>query len=229
MGKTDRSVALKEGMNRGIILAGGTGTRLLPLTNGINKHLLPIGREPMIFNPVRQLLNAGLSNILIITGTEDMGAVANMLGDGSAFNGEFTYRPQTEPGGTAQALSLAEDFANGERIVVALADTVGSTSVSPFVEEFRCQGSGARTLARDVPDPTMYGIAEFDGERIISVEERPKSPKSNYAILGYFMFDSQVFDIIRQVEVSERGELEMACVLNEYAERGELECDIVSG
>ena len=227
--ENENALRLEEGMNRGIILAGGTGTRLLPLTNGINKHLLPVGREPMIFNPARQLVNAGLSNILIITGTEDIGAVANMLGDGSAFNAEFTYRPQNEPGGTAQALSLAEDFANGERIVIVLADTVGSTSIRPFVESFRRQGSGARTLARHVPDPTMYGIAEFDGQRIVSIEERPKSPKSNYAILGYFMYDEQVFDIIRQVKVSERGELEMTCVLNEYAGRHELECDIVSG
>ena len=217
------------GKSKGIILAGGSGTRLLPLTRGINKHLLPVGREPMIFNSIRQLVNAGLSNILIITGTEDMGAVANMLGDGSEFDATFTYRPQNKPGGTAQALSLAEDFANGERIIVALADTVGRKTIRPFVESFRCQGSGARTLARDVPNPKMYGIAEFDGEQIISIEERPKVPKSNYAILGYFMYDEQVFDIIRQVNVSKRNELEMTCVLNEYIKRSELQCDVVSG
>ena len=224
-------MAEKKSINKskGIILAGGTGTRLLPLTRGINKHLLPVGREPMIFNPVRQLVNAGLSNILIITGTEDIGSIANMLGDGSEFNAAFTYRPQNKPGGTAQALLLAEDFASGERVVVALADTVGRTNIRPFVESFRRQGSGARTLARDVSNPKMYGIAEFDGEQVISIEERPKAPKSNYAILGYFMFDSQVFDIIRQVKVSKRGELEMTCVLNEYIKRSKLQCDIVSG
>lgn len=218
-----------DSVKRGVILAGGTGTRLLPLTRGTNKHLLPVGREPMIFNPLKQLVSAGILNILVVTGTEDIGAVARMLGDGSEFGAEVAYRPQHEPGGTAQALALAEDFARGERIVVALADTVGRKQITSFVEAFREQVRGARTLVRAVADPQHYGIAEFRDGRIAGIQERPEQPKGNYAVLGYFMFDEWVFDIIRQIDVSERGELEMTCVLNKYIERSELRYDVVSG
>ena len=216
-------------LRRGVLLAGGTGTRLLPLTRGLNKHLLPVGREPIIVNPLKKLVAAGISDVLVITGSPDMGAISGMLGDGSDFGIHISYRPQLEPGGTAQALALAEDFAHGERIVVALADTVGRQPINVFLKTFARQSSGARTLVRNVPDPQHYGIAEFRDGRISAIEERPKSPKGNSAILGYFMFDKNVFDFIRLAKVSVRGELEMTCVLNEYVKRSKLLYDMVSG
>lgn len=215
---------------KGVILAGGTGTRLLPITLGINKHLLPVGREPMIHNPIRQLVDSGIDDILVITGKKDVGGMVNALGDGSFFDAHLTYRPQRKPGGTAEALELAEKFAHGENIVVVLADTVGRKPITPFINAFKEQSEGARTLVRRVADPENYGIAEFANGRIARIEERPyKEKMGDYAILGYFMFDDQVFDIVKQVEVSERGEREMTDVLNGYISQSKLLFDVVSG
>ncbi len=214
---------------KGVILAGGKGTRLYPLTKVTNKHLLPVGREPMIFNPIKQLVSAGITEILVVTSTEHMGDVVNLLGSGKSFSVDFTYKVQDEAQGIAHALLLAEDFAGGERIVVVLGDNIAVKSIKPYVDSFRRQKTGARALLKEVSKPTEFGIAALDEEKIISVEEKPGNPKSNYAVIGYYMYDEKVFDLIRQQKPSERGEFEITDVLNEYIKRSELEYDILSG
>jgi glucose-1-phosphate thymidylyltransferase len=214
---------------KGVILAGGKGTRLLPLTKVTNKHLLPVGREPMIYNPIKQLRAAGISDILVITSTVHMGDVVNLLGSGLEFGVQFTYRVQEEAGGIAQALALAEGFSAGERIVAILGDNVAARSIRPYVEKFRRQEHGARVLLKRVENPSDFGIAALDEQRIISIEEKPPVPMSEYAVIGYYMYDEQVFDIIRSQRMSARGELEITSVNNEYVRRQQMEYDILEG
>jgi glucose-1-phosphate thymidylyltransferase len=214
---------------KGVILAGGKGTRLLPLTKVTNKHLLPVGREPMIYNPIKQLRSAGITDILIITSTAHMGDVVNLLGSGLEFDVQFTYRVQEEAGGIAQALALAEGFSAGERIVVILGDNIAARAIRPYVDNFRRQNRGARVLLKRVENPSDFGIAALDEMRILSIEEKPRLPKSEYAVIGYYMYDEQVFDIIRRQPVSARGELEITDVNNEYIRRSEMEYDILEG
>lgn len=214
---------------RGIILAGGKGTRLEPLTTVTNKHLLPVGREPMIFNPIKQLASAGIKEILIVTSTEHMGDIVNLLGSGQQFGVDFTYKVQETAGGIAHALGLGEHFANKERIVVVLGDNIAVTSIKPYVDNFRKQEKGARVLLKEVGDPTRYGIAALDEQKIIEIEEKPGSPKTNFAVIGYYMYDNKVFDFIRQQGRSERGEFEITDVNNEYIAHSEMEYDILQG
>lgn len=214
---------------KGIILAGGKGTRLYPLTKVTNKHLLPVGKEPMIFNPIKQLISANIKDILIITSTQHMGEVVNLLGSGTEFGCSFTYKVQEEAGGIAQALALAEDFARGSKIVVILGDNIATTSIKPYVGNFLKQKIGARILLKKVGDPERYGVAAIDEQKVIQIEEKPSAPKSDHAVIGYYMYDNQVFDFIKQISPSKRGELEISSVNNIYIERNQLKYDFLEG
>ncbi|WP_046216459.1 sugar phosphate nucleotidyltransferase [Paenibacillus wulumuqiensis] len=214
---------------KGIILAGGTGTRLYPLTKVTNKHLLPVGKYPMIFYSVQKLKQAGIKDILIVTGKDHMGDVVNLLGSGHDMGVTFTYKVQDEAGGIAQALDLAEHFVGDDQMAVILGDNVFEDDITPFVENFRTQQKGAKLLLQKVHDPQRYGVAELDGEHIVSIEEKPKMPKSEYAVTGIYMFDSNVFNIVKTLKPSARGELEITDVNNAYIQRGELSFDILEG
>ncbi|MGG4212120.1 sugar phosphate nucleotidyltransferase [Paenibacillus sp. FSL L8-0638] len=214
---------------KGIILAGGTGSRLYPLTKVTNKHLLPVGKYPMIFYSVHKLKQAGINDILIVTGKDHMGDVVNLLGSGREMGVSFTYKVQDEAGGIAQALDLAEHFVGEDQMVVILGDNVFADDITPFVENFCVQQKGAKLLLQQVHDPQRYGVAELDGARIVSIEEKPQIPKSEYAVTGIYMFDSNVFDIVKTLKPSKRGELEITDVNNAYIQRGELSFDILQG
>ena len=214
---------------RGVILAGGLGTRLHPLTKVTSKHLLPVGNEPMIFHCVKQLTSAGVTDILVVTNPEYVGDFVKGLGGGAEFGCEFTYRVQEEARGIAHALALAEGFAAGGKIVVLLGDNVFESPIRPAVADFLAQGEGARVMLKRVPDPARYGVATLDGNRIVAIEEKPPHPKSDYAVVGVYFYDAAVFDIIRTVEPSTRGEYEITAVNNVYLCRGMLDYSIVRG
>ncbi len=214
---------------KGVILAGGTGSRLFPLTKVTNKHLLPVGREPMIFHPVGKLTGAGIEEILVVTGVDHMGDVVTLLGSGREFGCRFTYKVQDEAGGIAQALGLAENFAARRPLCVILGDNVFQDPVAPVVERYRRQGRGARVVLKKVPDPQRFGVAEVKGERIVSIEEKPKRPRSDLAVTGIYLYDETVFDLIRELKPSARGELEITDVNNGYLARGELWYDVFEG
>ena len=214
---------------KGIVLAGGTGSRLFPLTKVTNKHLLPVGREPMIFHPVRKLSAAGIEEILIVTGVEHMGDVVTLLGSGKDFGCRFTYKVQDEAGGIAQALGLAENFAAKELLCVILGDNIFQDPIGPYLSAFREQGRGARLLLKTVEDPQRYGVAEVEGSRVVRIVEKPKRPKSDLAVVGIYFYDSQVFDVIRTLKPSGRGELEITDVNNHYLREGSLHCDRLQG
>ena len=205
---------------KGIILAGGTGSRLYPLTKVTNKHLLPVGFNPMIYYPIEKLTEAGIDEILIVTGTEHMGDVVNLLGSGSEFNCRFTYKVQDEAGGIAQALGLAENFVGDDSMTVILGDNIFESGIGKAVKNY--PGSGAQILIKKVPDPGRFGVPILDGEKIISIEEKPDHPRSEYAVTGIYMYDSTVFDAIRHLKPSNRGELEITEVNNHYIRRGEM-------
>ena len=219
----------KDICNKGIILAGGKGTRLFPLTEITNKHLLPVGKEPMIWHCVRQLISAEVRDIMVITSTNHMGDIVNSLGSGKRFGCEFTYRVQEEAGGIAHALSMAEAFAQGQRIVVLLGDNIFERSIRPYVDEFRKQKVGARVLLKKVVDASRYGVAALDEEQVIEIEEKPAQPKSDYAVVGCYMYDDQVFDLIRAIKPSARGEMEITAVNNDYVRKGQLKYSFVEG
>lgn len=214
---------------KGIILAGGKGTRLAPLTEITNKHLLPVGKEPMLWHPVKQLISAGIREIMVITSTEHMGDVVNSLGSGRRFGCDFTYRVQEDAGGIAHALALAEQFSNHHRVVVFLGDNIFEYSIAPYVQAFAEQQGGAHVLLKEVQEPQRYGIAALDEKHILEIEEKPSQPKSSFAVLGCYMYDRQVFDIIRAIEPSRRGELEITAVNNVYIEKAMLEFSFVRG
>jgi len=214
---------------RGVVLAGGTGSRLYPLTKVTNKHLLPVGRDPMIFHPVRKLVEAGIREILIVTGTEHMGDVVGLLGSGKDFGCEFTYRVQDEAGGIAQALALARRFGRGGRLAVILGDNIFEGSIAPFAQAYRQQASGAKVLVKEVDDPGRYGVAEIDGNRVLRIVEKPKEPKSRLAVTGIYFYDETVHDVIAGLKPSGRGELEITDVNNAYIARGDLTFDVLPG
>ncbi|NBD25513.1 sugar phosphate nucleotidyltransferase [Paenibacillus glycinis] len=214
---------------KGIILAGGTGSRLYPLTKVTNKHLLPVGKYPMIFHAIVKLKQADIQDILIVTGKDHMGDVVNLLGSGRDFGLSLTYKVQDEAGGIAQALGLAQNFVNGDQMVVILGDNVFEDDIAPYAERFRSNGSGAKILIQEVPDPQRYGVPELAGYTIRSIEEKPRVPKSRYAVTGIYMYDSKVFDIIRTLEPSGRGELEITDVNNAYIRANELTYDVLRG
>jgi len=214
---------------KGVILAGGKGTRLYPLTKVINKPLIPVGEEPMICHPVRQLVGAGIKEILIVASNQNVGDITNLLGSGKDFSCEFTYRVQEEALGIANALALAENFASGEKVAVLLSDNIFERTIKTYIENFKKQKRGARILLKSVKDPKRFGVAEVDDHRILSIEEKPSQPKSNYAVLGAYFYDSQIFDIIRNISISERGEYEITSVNNEYIKQEQLKYDIIKG
>jgi glucose-1-phosphate thymidylyltransferase len=214
---------------KGVILAGGTGSRLLPLTRVTNKHLLPVGREPMIVHPIRKLTAAGVAEILIVTGVEHMGDVVNVLGSGRELGCRLTYKVQDDAGGIAQALGLAENFAGGSPVCVLLGDNVFEDDLSPSLRAFARQGGGARIVLKRVRDPGRYGVAELRQGRIVDIVEKPRRPRSDLAVTGVYFYDAAVYGIIRRLRPSARGELEITDVNNAYLRRGRLRHDLLPG
>lgn len=214
---------------KGIVLAGGTGSRLFPLTKVTNKHLLPVGRKPMIFYPIERFVAAGIQEILIVTGVEHMGDVVSLLGSGKDYGCRFTYRVQDEAGGIAQALGLAEHFVHGDSCAVILGDNIFQDDISVHVRAFDEQGRGARILLKEVSDPHRFGVAELKGDRVVGIEEKPKSPKSNMAVTGIYFYDAEVFKIVKSLKPSGRGELEITDVNNYYVKEGTLSYGMLKG
>ena len=214
---------------KGIVLAGGTGSRLFPLTKVTNKHLLPVGRKPMIYHPVEKLLEAGITEILIVTGVEHMGHVVSLLGSGKEFGCRFTYKVQDEAGGIAQALALGENFVHGDTVAVILGDNIFDDSIVEFVKDFAVQGQGAKIVLKEVEDPQRFGVAELKGDRVIGIEEKPEKPKTNWAVIGVYFYDADVFNIIRTLKPSGRGEYEITDVNNHYIKRNEMTYGIFNG
>lgn len=215
---------------KGIILAGGNGTRLLPVTKVTNKHLLPVYNKPMIFYPLQTLVDAGVQEVLIVTGGNSPGDFLKLLGNGKEFGlKELHYAYQEGSGGIAEALGLAEDFTDGEKVVVILGDNVFEDNLRDAAMRFNTQSSGARIFLKEVSDVSRFGVAEVEGKRVLGIEEKPKKPKSNFAVAGIYMYDGKVFDLIRGLKPSARGELEITDVNNAYIAQDEMEFEILRG
>lgn len=211
---------------KGVILAGGTGSRLYPLTKVTNKHLLPVYDKPMIYYPLQTLIEAGIDDIMIVSGRGHAGHFLELLGSGSEFGVHLTYEIQEDAGGIAQALGLAEDFADNEPVTVILGDNIFQDKVHNEVKSFE---SGAKIFLKAVQDANRFGVAEIERDRIVSIEEKPHVPKSNLAVTGLYIYDSMVFDIIRTLKPSARGELEITDVNNEYIRIGKMSYSLLSG
>lgn len=215
---------------RGVVLAGGLGTRLDPITRIINKHLLPVYDKPMIYYPIRTLVNAGIRDILIVTGGRNAGDFLRLLGNGREFGlKHLDYTYQEGEGGIAEALDLARHFSRGEKLCVMLGDNIIQRNVVGAVEAFRRQARGAKILLKQVPDPARYGVPTFSGDAIESIVEKPVRPGSSYAVTGIYMFDETVFDKIDRLERSERDELEITDVNNQYIREGAMTWEILDG
>ncbi len=215
---------------KGVVLAGGLGTRLHPLTSITNKHLLPVYDRPMIFYPLQKLAEAGIKDVMLVTGGNSAGNFLKLLGDGSRFGLDtLNYAYQENEGGIAEAIGLTKAFVGGGKFVVMLGDNILEDSITPFVEKFKKQKSGARILLKKVENPRDYGVAELAGEKVISIVEKPENPKSNFAVIGVYMYDSYAFETIGGLEPSARGELEVTDLNNAYLEKGELNADIIEG
>ena len=215
---------------KGIVLAGGLGSRLRPLTSVTNKHLLPVYDRPMIYYPIQTLVNAGITDIMIVTGGNSAGDFLKLLGNGKAFGlKHLNYTYQEGEGGIAEALSLVEHFASGEPVCVVLGDNIIEGNIAGAVRAYRHQGGGAKIILKKVPDPHRFGVPELDGSRVVRIEEKPGSPKSEFAVIGIYMYDNHVFDIIRTLKPSGRGELEITDVNNAYIERDEMTWEELTG
>lgn len=214
---------------KGIILAGGTGSRLYPLTKVINKHLLPVGKYPMIYHTLKKLREASIREILLVTSSEHIGSIAGLLGSGCDFGIKLTYKIQDHAGGIAQALALAEDFVQEQPMLAILGDNVFSDNLSPYVNNYQKVGRGAMVLLKEVADPRRYGIATIKDNKITMIEEKPRNPRSHYAVTGVYMYDSQVFEIIKTLTVSTRGELEITDVNKAYLLNNQLYHDFLKG
>ena len=214
---------------KGIILAGGTGSRLYPITKVTNKHLLPVGRYPMIFHAIYKLKQCDITDIMIVTGKDAIGDIVKFLGSGVEFGVALTYRVQEEAGGIAQALGICKDFINKNHMVVILADNVFSDNIKGYVEKFQQQKKGAKILLKQVDNPSRFGVPAIQNGQIIKIEEKPERPKSSYAVTGIYMYDANVFSMIEQLNPSERGELEVTDLNNCYLEQGLLTYDIITG
>jgi glucose-1-phosphate thymidylyltransferase len=215
---------------KGVVLAGGLGSRLYPLTKVTNKHLLPVYNEPMIYYPIRILVNAGISEILIVTGGNNAGDFLRLLENGKDFGlKHINYTYQQGEGGIAAALSLAEHFADRDKIAVVLGDNIIEGNIKAAAEKFRQQKEGARILLKEVTDPQRFGVPVFDGKKIIRVEEKPARPASNYAVIGIYMYDYSVFEFIKSLKPSHRGELEITDVNNFYISAGKMQWDVLEG
>jgi glucose-1-phosphate thymidylyltransferase len=215
---------------KGIILAGGLGSRLRPLTKVTNKHLLPVYDKPMIYYPLETLCAAGIDEIMVVTGGNSAGDFLRLLGNGKDFGlRDIYYTYQEGEGGIADALKLCEHFAEGQPVCVILGDNIIEGNITPYLERFKAQKSGARLLLKEVPDPERFGVPELDGMRIIGVEEKPLRPKSTFAVTGIYMYDDRVFDFCRNLKPSARGELEITDVNNAYIAQGDLHYDVLDG
>ena len=215
---------------KGVVLAGGLGKRLESLTRITNKHLLPVYDRPMIFYPIETLVEAGITDILIVTGGANAGDFLRLLGNGEAFGlRHLDYTYQRGEGGIAEALGLAEHFAGGEPIIVMLGDNIVERSIRPSVERFAAQGSGAKLLLKAVEDPWRFGVAELEGDHLVRIVEKPTQPTSNLVVTGIYLYDAQVFDIIKTLKPSDRGELEITDVNNAYIQRQQMTYDILEG
>jgi glucose-1-phosphate thymidylyltransferase len=215
---------------KGIVLAGGTGSRLFPLTKITNKHLLPIYDRPMIYFPIQTLVDAGIRDILIVTGGRNSGDFLRLLANGKQFGlNHINYTYQEGEGGIADALALAEHFADGQKICVVLGDNIIEGNIAEAADRFRKQPRGAHILLKEVPDAERFGVAEIAGGRIVGIEEKPKAPKSNYAVTGIYMYDASVFDKIKTLVPSGRGELEITDVNNAYIREGTLTFSALEG
>jgi glucose-1-phosphate thymidylyltransferase len=219
-----------EKLMKGVVLAGGTGSRLFPLTKITNKHLLPIYDKPMIYYPIETLVDAGVREILIVTGGKNAGDFLRLLANGKQFGSvhiDYTY--QEGEGGIADALALAEHFADGQKICVILGDNIVQSSIRDAVDCFKQQSKGARILLKEVSDAERFGVAEISGDKIIGIEEKPKNPKSNYAVTGIYMYDESVFEKVRTLVPSTRGELEITDVNNAYIREGAMSFSWLNG
>lgn len=214
---------------RGVILAGGKGTRLGELTRVTNKHLLPVGPYPMVYHPLKKLIGAGVRDVLLVSGTEHMGDFVELLGSGRAHECTLTYRVQDEAGGIAQALGLAELFCGSNRCLVLLGDNIFYDHLSPFLAAAEAHPDWAWVGLKRVPDPGRYGVAELRDQRILNLEEKPAQPKSDYAVAGIYLYPPDVFTIIKQLKPSRRGELEITDVNRHFLEQGRLGYTILDG
>ena len=215
---------------KGIVLAGGLGSRLRPLTAVTNKHLLPVFNQPMIYYPIQTLVNAGITDIMIVTGGNSAGDFLKLLGNGKAFGlKHLNYTYQEGEGGIAAALALVEHFAAREPVCVILGDNIIQGNIRAAADSYRGQNTGAKILLKKVADPQRFGVPELDGRRVARIEEKPLQPKSEYAVIGIYFYDARVFEIIRTLKPSGRGEMEITDVNNAYIERGEMTWDELEG
>jgi glucose-1-phosphate thymidylyltransferase len=215
---------------KGVVLAGGLGTRLRPLTAVTNKHLLPVYDQPMIHYPIQTLVNAGITDIIIVTGGNSAGDFLKLLGNGRAFGlKHLNYTYQEGEGGIAEALALVEHFAAGDPVCVVLGDNIIEGNISSAVRAYRHQGGGAKILLKKVPDPQRFGVPEVEDRRVVRIEEKPVFPKSEFAVIGIYMYDAGVYEIIRTLKPSGRGELEITDVNNAYIERNEMTWEELEG
>jgi glucose-1-phosphate thymidylyltransferase len=215
---------------KGVILAGGLGTRLFPLTKITNKHLLPVYDRPMIYYPIETLVNAGIEDIMIVTGGRKSGDFLSLLGNGKDFGlKHLNYTYQEGEGGIAEALGLCAHWAAGEPVVVVLGDNLIERNIKGAVDQFRAQGKGGKVLLKEVHDPERFGVATMEGERVARIVEKPREPESNLAVIGIYMYDARVFEIIKTLKPSDRGELEITDVNNWYIQDGSLTADVLEG
>lgn len=215
---------------KGVVLAGGLGSRLFPLTKITNKHLLPVFDKPMIYYPVQALINAGINDIMIVTGGNYAGHFLQLLGNGKEFGlKQLNYAYQEGEGGIADALSIVEHFADDEPICVVLGDNIIENNIRQAKEDYEKQGTGAKILLKKVHDPQRFGVPELDGEKVLNIVEKPKNPKSDFAVIGIYFYDNSVFEVIKTLKPSERGELEITDVNNYYINKGEMTWNELDG
>lgn len=211
---------------KGIILAGGTGSRLYPLTKVTNKHLLPVYDKPMIFYPIQTLISAGIKEIMIVSGRGHAGHFLELLGSGADLGVKFTYEIQEEAGGIAQALGLAESFADDDDVTVILGDNIFQDNIQQDVSNFK---GGAKIFLKTVPDAHRFGVAELNGDKVVGIQEKPREPKSNFAVTGLYIYGNNVFKVVKNLKPSERGELEITDVNNYFVNNGTMEYRILDG
>ncbi|MFH1509290.1 MAG: sugar phosphate nucleotidyltransferase [bacterium] len=214
---------------KGVVIAGGSGTRLKPLTKIVNKSVLPVYDKPLIYYPILTLKDAGIENILIISGTEHAGQYLDLLGSGKELGVKLSYELQEKPGGIAQALGLAEDFADDEAVVAILGDNVFEDNFKQAVEEFSKKEKGAKVVLKEVPDPERFGVAKISGDKIEEIIEKPTDPETNLAVTGLYMYDNRCFEFIKGLKPSDRGELEITDLNNIYIKEGTMLYDKAKG
>ena len=215
---------------KGVVLAGGLGSRLFPLTKITNKHLLPVFDKPMIYYPIQALINAGINDIMIVTGGNYAGHFLQLLGNGKEFGlKQLNYAYQEGEGGIADALSIVEHFADDEPICVVLGDNIIENNIKQAKEDYEKQGTGAKILLKKVHDPQRFGVPELDGDKVLNIVEKPKNPKSDFAVIGIYFYDNSVFEVIKTLKPSERGELEITDVNNYYINKGEMTWNELDG